>query len=99
MKSLTNVLIAITLFVGFCNVSYAELQSVVSFLEKGGSYEPALWRKFAENENNSAPVISDFSYAGYKQASERIPTDHSHLTQYDLVDDYGAIPNDGQSDT
>ena len=59
-----------------------------------------VWKQFngqtGEYASNT-PSIVDWSYAGYKQGKESIPDSFS-LPYYRVID-YGAIPNDNQSDT
>ena len=59
---------------------------------------PNIWKKFiGEPVPAGTPDLIDFSYAGYKNGEEAIPEDFS-LPIFDVTN-YGAIPNDGKSDT
>ncbi|MDE0484047.1 MAG: DUF4955 domain-containing protein [Candidatus Poribacteria bacterium] len=57
-----------------------------------------IWKKFiGEPVPAGVPDLIDYSYAGYKNGEEAIPEDFDY-TVYDVTD-YGATPDDGQSDT
>ena len=59
---------------------------------------PNIWKKFiGEPAPVGTPDLIDYSYAGYKNGEEGIPEDFAY-TAYSVTD-YGAIPNDGKSDT
>ena len=59
---------------------------------------PNIWKKFiGEPVPAGTPDLIDYSYAGYKQGEEGIPEDFA-LPVFDVTD-YGAVPNDGKSDT
>ena len=66
----------------------------------GSGSDAKVYRKFTgELEDSGVPSIIDYSYAGYKHGEEAIPT--VRLGDYTMfnVDAYGAIPDDGQSDS
>ena len=57
-----------------------------------------IWLKFiGQNTDANVPDLIDHSYAGYENGRVGIPATYSY-TVYDVTD-YGAIPNDNQSDT
>ncbi len=59
---------------------------------------PNIWKKFiGEPVPVGTPDLIDYSYAGYKQGEKAIPDDFA-WSVFDVMD-YGAIPNDGRSDT
>ena len=59
---------------------------------------PNIWKKFiGEPVPGGTPDLIDYSYAGYKNGEEGIPEDFAY-TVYDVTD-YGAMPDDGESDT
>lgn len=59
---------------------------------------PNIWKKFiGEPVPPGVPDLIDFSYAGYKNGIEGIPEDFAY-TVFNVTD-YGAIPDDGISDT
>ena len=74
---------------------------IVNVLDQynGGSATSQVWEKYIGQRNDaSIPDIVDYSYAGFGgDGSEGIPT-VNNLTIYDVTS-YGAIPNDGLSDT
>ena len=59
---------------------------------------PNIWKKFiGEPVPVGTPDLIDYSYAGYKNGEEAIPDDFVLLVFN--VTDYGASPDDGESDT
>ncbi len=57
---------------------------------------PSTWVNFVEaRRNGTVPILPDFSYAGYHYFSEPVP-DVMH-PMFDVTD-YGAIPDDNESD-
>lgn len=55
-----------------------------------------LWKEFVKDtEENRPSVLLDFSYAGYRHGEQAIP--EVNCPVYNVCD-YGAVPNDGQSD-
>ncbi len=59
---------------------------------------PNIWQKFiGEPVPVGTPDLIDFSYAGYKNGEEGIPEDFAYPILN--VTDYGAMPDDGESDT
>ena len=59
---------------------------------------PNIWKKFiGEPVPAGTPDLIDYSYAGYKNGAEGIPEDFGY-TVYDVTH-YGAIPDDGKSDS
>ena len=59
---------------------------------------PNIWKKFiGEPVPVGTPDLIDYSYAGYKQGEEAISEDFA-LPIFDVTD-YGAVPDDGESDT
>ncbi len=59
---------------------------------------PNIWKKFiGEPVPVGTPDLIDYSYAGYKNGEEAIPDDFT-LPVFDVTD-YGAVPDDGKSDT
>ena len=59
---------------------------------------PNIWKKFiGEPVPAGTPDLIDYSYAGYKNGEEGIPEDFGYKVHN--VTDYGAIPNDGKSDS
>ena len=59
---------------------------------------PNIWKKYiGEPVPVGTPDLIDYSYAGYKQGEEGIPDDFV-LPVFDVTN-YGAIPDDGKSDT
>ena len=59
---------------------------------------PNIWKKFiGEPVPVGTPDLIDYSYAGYKNGEEAIPEDFV-LPVFDVTD-YGAVPDDGKSDT
>jgi len=60
------------------------------------SQKSAIWEDFkTANNNNTEPILPDFSYAGYKYSEEEIP--FLNYTVFDVTT-FGAIPNDNKSD-
>ena len=59
---------------------------------------PNIWKKFiGEPVPVGTPDLINYSYAGYKNGEEAIPEDFA-LPVFDVTD-YGAVPDDGKSDT
>ena len=59
---------------------------------------PNIWKKFIDEPVPvGTPDLIDYSYAGYKNGEEGIPEDFAY-TVFNVTD-YGAIPDDGNSDT
>ena len=59
---------------------------------------PNIWKKFiGEPAPPGTPNLIDHSYAGYKNGEEDIPEDFDYPTYN--VTDYGAVPDDNESDT
>ena len=59
---------------------------------------PNIWKKFiGEPTPAGTPDLIDYSYAGYKNGTEGIPEDF--VLPVFSVTDYGAVPDDGKSDT
>lgn len=60
------------------------------------SQESSLWQNFKEaRQNNTEPILPDFSYAGYMHSEKQIPTVNYKV--FNVVN-YGAIPDDDISD-
>lgn len=56
----------------------------------------ATWQDFeASRSAGTEPILPDFSYTGYHYSEIPIPTPAHKIFK---VDDFGAVPNDGQSD-
>jgi hypothetical protein len=77
--------------------------SIVNVLDQhvGGSGTSRVWQKYiGEISDDTVPDIVDYSYAGYGgDGSESIPRVHN-FPIYDVTSSsYGAIPNDGLSDS
>ena len=67
-------------------------------LHTGGSGNSNLWEKYIGQRNDAnIPDIPDFSYAGFGNSDESIPKVHNYPI-YNVMS-YGAIPNDGLSDS
>ena len=59
---------------------------------------PNIWKKFiGEPVPVGVPDLIDYSYAGYKNGEEVIPDDFA-LPIFNVTA-YGAVPDDGESDT
>ena len=59
---------------------------------------PNIWKKYiGEPVPVGTPDLIDYSYAGYKNGEEGIPENFGY-TIYNVTD-YGATPDDGESDT
>ena len=59
---------------------------------------PNIWKKFiGEPVPVGTPDLIDYSYAGYKNGEEGIPEDFAYTILN--ITDYGAIPDDGNSDS
>ncbi len=59
---------------------------------------PNIWKKFiGEPVPVGTPDLIDFSYAGYKNGTERIPENFGYTVHN--VTQYGATPDDGKSDS
>ncbi len=59
---------------------------------------PNIWKKFiGEPAPAATPDLIDYSYAGYKNGEEAIPETFTQPT-FNVID-YGAVPDDGESDT
>ena len=59
---------------------------------------PNIWKKYiGEPVPAGTPDLIDYSYAGYKNGEEAIPDDFA-LPVFNVTD-YGATPDDGESDT
>ena len=72
------------------------LTLIVLGCTSGFPMESELWKDFvAAKQGQTTPVLPDFSYAGYHYCEKPIP-DVSHKVF--LVTEFGAIPNDNQSD-
>ena len=76
---------------------------IVNVLDQhvGGSGTSRVWQKYiGEISDDTVPDIVDYSYAGYgSDGSESIPRVHN-FPIYDVTSSsYGAIPNDGLSDS
>jgi hypothetical protein len=55
-----------------------------------------LWKQYREaRQTGGEPVLADFSYTGYHWGEASIPT--VDWKRFDVTD-FGAVPNDGQSD-
>ena len=73
------------------------IRSVTDIFDRSSGSTPDIWRKFiGEDVPGDVPDLIDYSYAGYKNGEEPIPDVTG--TIYDVIT-YGAIPNDGASDT
>ena len=73
------------------------IRSVTDIFDRTSGSTPNIWRKFiGEDVSGNVPDLIDYSYAGYKNGEEPIPDVIG--TIYDVTS-YGAIPNDGESDT
>ena len=73
-------------------------KSVVDMFPTSSNSTPNIWNKFVgENAPAGTPDLIDYSYAGYKNGKEAIPNGDGYRVIN--VRDYGAIPNDGLSDT
>ena len=60
---------------------------------------PNIWKKFiGEPTPAGTPDLIDYSYAGYKQGEEEIPDDFVLPAVFNVTN-YGAVPDDGRSDT
>ena len=70
----------------------------VLHLHSGGVNLSRMWQKYiGQIDHADVPDIVDYSYAGYGNGNEGIPKNRNY-TVHNVVD-YGAIPNDGLSDT
>ena len=96
MKRLTNFTVIVILGMLFTFSALSNPQTVLDSHTSTGNTSD-VWRKFiGETVPSGVPDVIDYSYAGYKQGSA-IPV-YIDLPIYYVLD-YGAIPNDGQSDT
>ena len=73
---------------------------ITNYLPGSPSTTSKVWKKYiGESAPADTPDLYDFSYVGYKEGSEGRPEiDELGYTVYNVTD-YGAIPNDGLSDT
>lgn len=60
--------------------------------------ESQLYLDFLNAPENEAAILPDFSYAGYHLGASPLPTVNRATHRYFDVTDYGAIPDDDQSD-
>ncbi len=68
----------------------------ISFAASGGSSATNLWSQFLEAKAaGTEPILPDYSYAGYALGEAGIPA--ASGTVFDVTN-YGAIPDDWQSD-
>ncbi len=73
------------------------IRPVTDMFDRISGSTPNIWRKFiGEQVPDGTPDLIDHSYAGYKNGEESIPVATGII--YDVTD-YGAVPNDNESDT
>ena len=88
------------LFIFSANISMAQQinSNALDMLDRTSSRgNSKIWNKFIGDITDvDIPNLIDYSYAGYKNGEEEIQIIDN--TIFNVVD-YGAVPNDGNSDT
>ena len=97
MKRLLGFAIALIVLMSITGIAIPQ-QSITDHFNNRGFRKPDIWKKHIGERftNTDTPSIIDWSYAGYMRGEEAIPDRIGPI--FNIVD-YGAIPNDGHSDT
>ncbi|MCG8310799.1 MAG: hypothetical protein MI975_25650, partial [Cytophagales bacterium] len=81
----------------YLNLVLCVILSILLNTGKLHAQDAQIWQKYTGSITDpNIPTLPNYGYAGYKLGQEAIPETHPHLV-FDVTD-YGAVPNDANSD-